>query len=342
MINEIPSINPAKPVSALPDTQPPSEERHLQLPVDKIVKATVAEGGQDRVLLELGNRRFVAETRTPLQTGDKLNLLVTATTPRVELQIVQDPLRGRLGHSLYLLNNSWDIQAMAQQLLQSTVADRMSPAARRAMLAWTGVQNSLIEGNGGLTLKNLAQMMGIDIEARLLAGKNASPETLKSALIEARTLAAPPQGSLAEEIGSRVQLLELFQLLQLKLEQQNTFILPLPLPFLEQGYLLAEKRNPESGEEGKAPLLVSLHLALEKMGNIQVDFLHDSNGLFVRFSSDSEKTTAFAAQHQEELREMLSDLPLRGISFAVGAESPARTIMKTMMAKGDSMFDARV
>ena len=80
-------INPASTVSA--ENHISREERQQQLPIDKIVRATVAEGGQDKVMLELNHQRLQAETKLPLKTGQKLNLMVAKNdlSSKCELRI---------------------------------------------------------------------------------------------------------------------------------------------------------------------------------------------------------------------------------------------------------------
>jgi len=78
-------INPSAaivPINATADNFQSREERQYQLPLNQIVRATVSEGGFDRAMLEMANRRIPVETKVPLQTGQKLDLLVVTTQAR--------------------------------------------------------------------------------------------------------------------------------------------------------------------------------------------------------------------------------------------------------------------
>lgn len=150
------------------------------------------------------------------------------------------------------------------------------------------------------------------------------------------------EGDLPDKAAQSLQQLELFQLCQAKLAQQQIQMLPLPLPFLEQGYLIAGQSKPSKpGEEGQ-PLTLSLHLALQGLGNLQIDFLHDAQGVYIRFVCADREKADFAATFGQELTTSLADLPLQGITFAAGAPDPARALITKMMAGGDTILDTRI
>ncbi len=340
-INPVANINAVSPVSASVVSR---EQRQQNLLPHQIVRATVAEGGQSSVMLELAQRRFPAETRVPLETGQQLDLLVLATSPRLELRVVEQGLMERLGHSLHLLNEPWELSALVQKLVESggVWLDRLSPQARAALEAWVALQARMTEKPEGKLLQSLAGRLGLDMEARLAAGeKEGAAQGLKSALQEmARSLDGP--GTEMVERASRLQQgLELMQLSQIRLAQQGTVLVPLPLPFAEQSYLLYEEGDPPE-EGGAAPRRVSLHMTLQGLGDLRVDFLQEDEGLHVRFACENDEKARFVSTYREELIRALESFSLRGLLVATGAASPATDLIRRLVPEGAGVLDTRV
>jgi hypothetical protein len=336
-------ITPPPPVAA--ENHVSREERQQQLPVDKIVRATVAEGGQDRVLLELNQQRIQAETRLPLKTGQKLNLLVVATSPRIELQIIEDPLQQRLTHAMHILGEKWNLLPLAQ-LLETEglpIIDVLSPRSHATLLSWATMRNHDIMSLDGTGLRHLLIDLGLDLEARLARGASREIEgPLKSALLEALQL--EKTGSELPETAERLlQIIELFQFCQIKLTRQDIFFLPLPLPFLDQGFLIADQQKQRQVDAKKVPpFRLSLHLSLQTLGDLRIDLLQDPRGLFIRFVCDSQDKADFVAAYKDELARDINSVPLHDITFTAGAESPANALLTKMIPQGDSILDTRV
>jgi len=336
-------INPAPTVTA--DNHVSREERQQQLPLDKIVRATVAEGGQDKVMLELNQQRLQAETRLPLKTGQKLNLLVVATNPRIELQIIEDPLQQRLAQSMHMLGEKWNLQPLTQLLKAEglPIIDALSPQSREILLSWATMRNQDIMSLDGAGLRQLIINLGLGLEANLAQGKSgemAGP--LKSALLE--TISLEKAGTdLPEMAGRLLQLLELFQLCQIKLARQDVLFLPLPLPFLDQGFIIADQQKQQQVDgKNTAPFRLSLHLSLQNLGDLRIDLLHEPQGLFIRFVCDSQEKADFVATCKDDLMQNMNSVLLHDIAFAAGADSPANALLTKMIPQGDSILDTRV
>ncbi len=316
--------------------------RQLKLPADKAVRAIVLEGGRNKIVLELDHRRFVAETRVPLQAGQKLNLQVVSVSPKLVLKIIEDPLRSRISQAIHLLNFQGDIFSTLQQLQEGhkSIFDGLSKGARQALQVWDSLPHDMLGDRSRNKLWLLARQLGLDLESRLARGEK-SAASLKSALLE---LAGKldSDGDMAERVGQLLQQLELYQLLQLRFSQNNIYILPLPFPFLEQGYMLTEKGKEEGGKGKDAPTKISLHLSLQKLGHLRIDFLHDSQGLHLRFACDSRKKADYLAGFQKELRKTLTAVVLQGVSYTADAEEPAKFLIKKLLSTGDTVLDARV
>jgi len=341
-------VTPTAPINPLPtvtaDNQVSHEDRQQQLPVDKIIRATVAEGGQDKVMLELNHQRLQAETRLPLQTGQKLNLLVVTTTPRIELQIIEDPLQQRLAQAMQILSEKWNLQSLSQFLTQEGQPniDALSPLNREVLLSWATMQNSDITALDGTGLRKLIISLGLGMEAILAQGKTEQiGGHIKSALLEIINL-EQPETELPDTAGRLLQLLELFQLWQIKLARQDVLFLPLPLPFLDQSYILADHlKQHEIDDNNAPPFKISLHLSLQKLGDLRIDLLHDSQGLHLRFVCASQEKADFVAAFKDQLMHDMQAVHLRDIAFAIGAESPATVLITKMIQHSDSILDTR-
>ncbi len=337
-INPLATITPAIPVTPYAGTR--EERQHQELQLHQIIRATVAEGGQDRVMLEMGQQRIPAQTSLPLKAGQSLELQVTALSPQLQLQVVSDPLTARLGQVLHLLGGKWEFLPPLRQLLGAEGGDgeKLSPASRNALQVWLGLQGEVVEDQGPAALRQLLLRLGLDLEALLARGEGSGAGTLKGALLE---VLARASGEGREQAAQLVQTLELFQLAQLRLEQQGAMLWPLPLPFLDQGFLVAEGQS-EGGEGDEAAQRLSLHLALQGLGNLRVDFYHSADGLLLRFACEGREQADFLAAGQQELRQALEQFPVTGISFTTGVESPDKSLIRRLLPQGQSVLDTRV
>lgn len=337
------AINPAPTVTA--DNHVSREERQQQLPLDKIVRATVAEGGQNKVMLELNQQRLQAETRLPLKTGQRLNLLVAATTPRIELQIIGDSLQQRLTSSLHMLGGKWDLQSLTQLLKAegTPIINALSPQSREILLSWATMQKHDIQSQDGAGLRQLIKNLGLGHEANLARVKSGQMEgALKSALLE--TLSLEKAGiEMQEQAGRPLQLIELFQLCQIKLARQDVLFLPLPLPFLDQGFIIADHQQEQQADEKNAPPFhLSLHLSLQNLGDLRIDLVREPQGLFIRFICDSQEKADFVATCKDELMHDIKSVPLHDIAFIAGVDSPVDALIARLIPQGDSLLDTMV
>ncbi|NTV15303.1 MAG: flagellar hook-length control protein FliK [Desulfobulbaceae bacterium] len=311
-----------------------------QLRIDQVVRATVSEGGEERVWLNIGRQRVLAETEIPLRTGIGLTLLVSKISPRLEFQVLHDPLGSLLRQNLHLLEIPWSLEEVAAAAVASGASTDNQVAWER-LLAFP---EALAErGEGGVLAKMLAGM-GIDYEARLAQGDTAGISTVLKKLLE--DIRKP--GRLGEAVGEKVEqfssLLELWQLVRLKQSQQSVEFWPLLLPWVEQGFMLAERGQgggPDAAAVDEArPWRVTVHLQLPQLGAIQIDFLWEQSGLYLRFKCETQDQLRLFSGSQEALRSSVVSLPLEGVAFAVGAQAPA-TILARLMG-GEGIVDERI
>ncbi len=395
-INPLPPIPPVVPTGVLTLSR---EGREQELRPEQIIQASVAEGGQDKVLLEMGHRRVWAETQVLLRKGQKLNLQVVQTSPRVELRLMEMPLTERIGHALHLLGGKWDLLPLLTRLIEGNaaplpspanpnansgpplspsptqapptaaesgspqpsgppaagaagerpadsaqpLANRLSPGARETLQAFKEVLSNPSLTFDGAQFRQLLRQLGMHLEARLAAGDGEhAAATLKGALLEARQAMPEGGGERATQVMHLLQNLELFQLCSLRLAQEGAGLWPLPLPFLDQGYLMIEERHHQRSGQKEPPRQLALHLSLQTLGDLRIEFLHEPQGLFLRFVCDSEEKAEFFARFDDELRRGINSMPLLGLSFSSGAEPPARTLIQRVLGEEQGVLDERV
>ncbi|PLX84346.1 MAG: hypothetical protein C0617_08170 [Desulfuromonas sp.] len=341
------SVIPAPPAAVGASASVSREARQQHLRIDQMVRATVAEGGQGQVLLQLGKRKFSARTELALQTGQKLDLMVVSLEPRLEFRVIEDLLSKRLGRSLHVLGSQAGLVACLRGLLKEKgrLSESLSPGAKACLEFFAREGGAAPGSGGGGALRGWVERLGLGLEGKLAAGLDEGEEMpLKSALAEISQKVDRSAGPWAEKAAQALQVLEAFQLCNLRLAQQGARLVPLPLPELEQGFMVVEDRREGSqegdGEEG--PWLFSLHLSLKGLGDMRVDFLYESAGLSIRFLCDDPEKARFVARNQDGLEGVRERLPLRGVSFSAGAENPARALVKRVFPGGDGCLDARV
>ncbi len=455
-------------------------DRQQQSPFSrgKIFQGLITGKNNNQFILDVDGQQWVAESKAPLQVGQRLNLQVTGTKPQVTLQILTDPLTRNIGKSLHLLANEGRIlpktfelagllpenalsppaketleffantaesfvkttfqsgeegsrladllttlvssptkntdqtvqttlstlvktilqslpgddprQSLAQLLdrqlqsmdqngsirsvllgtknpsadeqfqvflqnignqqtaagtalvdaLRQFLADNKSSSPTPLLLSLLSLTEQLQvskdpqphDGLQGRDLKQFIDRLGINLEHLLATGRTEeATRTLKNALLEiSHNLSEnKPLQQQADQLTSS---LELLQMLQVRLAGESIFVLPLPLPFLNQGFLLVEPDGQQQGREqgdtsGKR---YSLHLQLEGLGNLRVELQQQKTGMRLRFFSEDTDRTKFLSEHGQELQQWLTATTLESVQFLTGAGDPIKQLLSHM------------
>jgi len=319
----------------------PRESHEQQLRIDQVVRATVSEGGQEKIWLNIGQERFRAETEIPLRTGLQLTLQVSKTTPRLEFKVLSDPVGDRIRQGLHLLKGSWPLFKLPESLVAAG-DDRLE-----GLEAWSRIlklQTDVTDRNVNGGLARFLGYLGMDYEALLAQGeRQTAAATLKSLLTDVTKTDSLPKELAGDNLEHFSSLFELWQLIRLKMAQQSVEFWPLPLPQFEQGFLRAERGGGDAsaGEnEDTRSWRVTVNLQLAGFGPVQIDFLWENSGLFLRFQCATPEQVSLLNEKQEELKKFVSSLPLEGVSVSLGGKEPA-TALVSLLA-GEGVFDARV
>jgi len=317
----------------------------------KIFNAQVLEAqGEDLFLLDISGKQLTASTRAPLAAGQSLRLQVVRSSPQIEFKIVSQPQDLFFGRSLTLLEKNIDLASLFNALNQQSSPDiaTLSAPTRNILDFFSTTlqqQNVLDHNDGGTVLKQFIDKLGLSLE-HMLANQNktAAAENLKAALLEILNTFRNSE-SLAENTEKLLNTIELFQLAQLYNTQDRQFILPLPLPFIEKGYLIVEyeERNNQEGNdhENREYNRFSLYITMSDLGNIQIDFLQTKEALYLRFRTDSEEKTRFVEQFSEQLQETLSGSQNINISFSTDAPDPIADLLKRVISEEKSMVNTK-
>lgn len=322
------------------DQQTPSQGQFL--------KALVLEAqGNNRFVLEIGGTRQPVRSETALAPGQTLKLQVIKTEPLIELQIVSNPLGQLQGRSLTLLGKNIDIAALFKAFQQHSPPplETVSPTSRSVLESFFSLQqNGLGDKEGGVVLKQLIDNLGLNLEQLLARGeKNSAVRTLKAALLDIAH-SFTTASSIAETTNKILATLELFQLAQIQIGSTTHLIFPLPLPFIEQGYLLIENDDQTSGknDSAKSDNRFSLHLTVSDLGNLQIDFLQNMEGLFIRFRAGDQQKADFLEEFSSELKKAITDIPVINLSFSGDAPDPIHDLVRQLVPAGNSILDTTV
>ncbi len=344
------SITPLSAVTGIGSAKAKSGNRNQSdnsPPQGQLLKAMVIEAkGGNRFLLDISGNQLTAKTSAPLSPGQSLQLQVLQTSPQIQLKIVSDTLNQFLGKSLTLLGDNINLKELFQafQGITPPPLGALTPPSRNAIENFFSLQQlNISDKDGGAILKQLIDHLGLNLENALANGdKGKATNSLKAALLEIAQI-FQNSTTIAEAADKVLTTLELFQLAQLHTNSEKQFIFPLPLPFVDQGYLIVERENDKEGEgsESRKERRFSLHLTMSELGNMQIDFLSDQQTLFIRFRIDSQEKADFVSQYSQQLKDAISDIENINLSFSTDAPDPITDLMRQIVPEGNSMLDTK-
>ncbi len=332
--------------TATSDTGGRQQSQQQAQPGQTLTATVLESAGTNKFYLDiLGDKLLARSDTVTLTSGSKLDLEVLSTKPLLELRIISKNPEMFFGKTLTLLEKNFDISGLFQSLTSSSsLFGQISQTSQEGIKDFYNLQQlSIGNPDGGSNLKQLLDRLGLSLES-LLAGGNrtAASQSLKAALLEIAVL-MKDGGEIADAANRLLGTLELYQLAQLRLASENLLIFPLPLPFLDNGYLLLEKDEKDGdNESNEQPLRFSLHLSLEPLGDIEIIFLQTEDGLYIRFACESKDTKEFASAFQDELKEMISSTDVLGLNFTDTAGTPANDLIQQLVPSGKSMLDTKI
>jgi len=324
----------------------------VTLPQPVILKATIVEQtATGKTILEMGGARFQITGELAGKAGQDVLLRVEpgkselTFTPLAPANSTGKTANKPAGPPVVLTNTQSSALSPLLKAVQQLIPQGMTQLAAAQQSTVQSLAafhpENLMGQEAGKDLQGNVQRIGMNMEALLARNKGAPAKaSLKAALLEI-TSTAQKSEELAVSAKNILSTLEMYQVAQLKL-QGDFLLFPLPFSFLENGFLLVDNspENETTAKEKKQNKQFSIHLTMTELGNMEVRYYESKEGARIRFLFDSEEKAAFAASFQDELKELLSDVQLLGISFTGGAQSPERELLGRMEKGERPIFEA--
>lgn len=305
----------------------------------QILEATVTSLKDDQVVLEMNGRQVMAQSRLGLQEGQKLLLHVTATSPQVQMQTLGLNSANPQGAMLQLLATGWDLSALLRQFQTRGEAEKtpLFETIRNALNTFMGGLDEPGEKVDGSVLATLLRSLGV---AHLKHGE--ATINLRQVLKQMTGDVVDSEGRLSDIAGDLLQGLDMTHQFNLQLLPEGALLLPLPLPFLKQGYLFLENTDEGSNGQTESPNKLSLFLNLEKLGEIRIDMLWDMEELLIKFTCEKTQASLELSESGEDLRQALQFRPPREILFTTGKPHPEEELMERLTGDLRGLINTRI
>jgi hypothetical protein len=246
-----------------------------------------------------------------------------------------------------LLKNEPNANTLLKQLLPLLQENNTLPAAqpfRQLLTLLAGLDSELLpretsQLDGG-QLEKIITRLGTNTEQLLAQGtREEVVQTLKFSLLELSQQLSQADKSTVQA-DKIVQSIELYQFLQIRLASESLFFMPLPYPFLDQGYLLVDADRPDQDAEdtndtpAKSATTYTLHLQLQGLGNLEIKILQKNDQIAVQFLAEDVERAKFMAGYREELKHWLTTADLESVQYLVGSIDPVKALLEKIMQGG--------
>ncbi|WP_448872803.1 flagellar hook-length control protein FliK [Desulfobulbus propionicus] len=250
---------------------------------------------------------------------------------------------GKLSPSLQILLQSMLEQPGQRPLISDNrLTQQLLPLLVRAELEAETTQHLTADGQ---KLQQTLHKVGLNLEQLLAEGNmREATGTLKFALLELSNLPSINESQL-QQANDLVQIIQLSQLLQIRLSTESIFFLPLPFPFLHTGFLLVDNKKEGQGQDrgkstGEAQAKnVSMHLQLEGLGNLRIEIHQDNDQIALTFYSEDAERARFIGEHREELQNWLTTGQLRSAQFLIGSKEPTKVLIEKLLHGSTGMIN---
>lgn len=325
------------PVKALEASKNPADSIFKGINPGRILKVEVLQGGKENILLQWKTFQFQAESKVPLQDGQKLDLLVTQNSDRIQLKVLGNLPQSLRGH-LPLLTEKNILSHLLNTLRFSPelLEQRLAPRTLRGLELFQTFQN----GPENLDLERIAEllrMLGMN-GSKTVAGQGdeAEGEVLKSYLKE--VLAGLKDAD--HDLGRKLEtILSGLERNRLSGRETDAYYSLLPLPFLEKGFVVLERRARENLADEEIPWRLRLFLETESLGELRIDFLTEDNGLLLKFVSGSPGVQAYLDTCRDDFEKNFSAMPLRSVTFETTREAPGNEFLKLIAGQSESVLE---
>lgn len=328
-----------RPVSSAGQAGPQPDTGQPSWRPGQILQATVTSAGDGLVTLDMNGRQFAAQDRLGLREGQQLLLHVAATSPQVQLQTLGLNTENPQNIFLQVFGAGWDLPALLRQIQdrRDTGKNPLFDLMRDAMKAFMAGLEDPATAADATALAALLQRLGV---ARL---KQEDPSgTLRQALLGGKGDEPRDEEPSSELLDSLARSLETLRRLNLQLQPEGSVLLPLPLPFLKQGFLLIGDAAEETGSDSASSRKICLQLSLENLGELRVDMLWDQAELLIKFTCENNEANRKLSESGEELRQALHFRPPREIIFTTGNPRSENSLLEQLGAQPSGFVNTRI
>jgi hypothetical protein len=242
------------------------------------------------------------------------------------------------GALLQLLASGWDLSAVLREF--QTPGGKENPlfaTIRDALKTFMEGVDAGDEKMEGSVLATLLKSLGV---AHLKHGD--ASVNLRQVLSQMAGNGVEGEGRLSDNADNLLQGLDMAHRFNLQLLPEGALLLPLPLPFLKQGFVLLENTNDESQEQTGPPNKLSLFLNLENLGEMRIDMLWDKDELLIKFTCEKTQAHQQLSRFSEELRQALDFRPPREILFTTGKTHPEEELIERLAGDRHGFVNTRI
>jgi hypothetical protein len=206
-------VEPLRPITEIQPLAPTDSNtgrQHQRLPFaqGQLLQGLVnARTGPQQFTIDIGGLQVTAESTTPLQVGQKLDLQVTTLVPNVELQVVRhNPVNQRISASLHLIGQqSTTLPALPDLVAAARNMPDLSDASQKTLQLFAQALAPIAGDSASTPLAVIAQLVDKATTAAAAWNSNSAPVALNaeiSGLLKqmAASPALPPQ--LAEQAAT--------------------------------------------------------------------------------------------------------------------------------------------
>jgi hypothetical protein len=315
-----------QPVSETGNARPQPNNEQPPWKPGQVLEATVIGINDGEVALEMDGRQVMAHSRLALRAGQQLRVHVTTTSGEMQLQALGLNPGNQQEDLLQLLGAAWKLPDLMRRIKTRDTSQTPLVTIRNLLETF---MNSLENPGKGVNVAALTDLLG----CFGMAGRKSDDMSTK---LEQTLKALLPER--ADEI---LQGLNLTRQYNLQLLPEGIMLLPLPLPFLEHGFLFAEQ--PSDKEDGSpAPTKLSLYLSLEKLGDMRVDMLWEEGDFLIKFTCEKPEGLRELSAFVKELKQMLHFTRLREILFTAGQIRPDEMLMEYLGKELQGLVNTRI
>jgi len=327
------------PVSAPEQTKSQTDRQRPALRPGQLIRATVMEQRGQQLTLDMEGHSVTARSDLGVREGQQLLLHVTATSPQIQLQTLGLNTSGQPAAILQLLGAGWDLPSLLRRL-QAHKSFKNSPlpdGVRTALQIFTEGPEGASGHIDGSTLSTLLKNLGVNpFEDDGQGG------SLRQALALIAGEDPEKDPGLTEIAGRLLQGLDSTLQCNLRSSPGGTLVFPLPLPFLEKGFLVIEHPPGEGGGTTETPAKLSLFLNLKNLGEMRVDMLMDGEELRIKFTCDTEEARRALSSNGEDLQAALRFKPPREVLFTTGDPRPQEELREHCGGEPSGFVNTRI